>query len=233
MEVLEHLPQCTKASVRDLRALLNKVQHTVTALKNLGQKIEQWDFWLVYRIINCLDHDTRVLWGAHLKLQDRARIQQIRGEVPAVEGLPTFKDVTSFHEDRIESLDLSLAGRDSSHPGSSQQSSTSGAHYTKSVKTYHAQSNEPASETMRKCALCGTAGHYVGACHRFTALSVANRRNEVRYLKLCFNCLGTHQVRRCKSLKRCNECQGRHHSLIHASGENTAPTQTQQDPPSS
>ena len=174
---LEHLPRCTKASVRDLRALLNQVQHTVTALKNLGQKIEQCDFWLVYHIINCLDHGTCVMWGAHLKLQDRARIQQIGGEVPAVERLPTFKDVTSFLEDRIESLDQSLAGRNCSHPGSSQQSSTSGGHYTKSVKTYHAQSNEPASDAMRKCALCSTAGHYVGACLRFKALSVADRRN--------------------------------------------------------
>ncbi|CAB0040754.1 unnamed protein product [Trichogramma brassicae] len=49
------------------------------------------------------------------------------------------------------------------------------------------------------------------------ALELGERKAFVQRNKLCFNCLGRHLMRDCRSNKSCKRCQGRHHSLLHMS----------------
>ena len=37
----------------------------------------------------------------------------------------------------------------------------------------------------------------------------------LKFAKLCFNCLGNHVAKNCKSNSRCRHCRGLHHSLLH------------------
>ena len=61
------------------------------------------------------------------------------------------------------------------------------------------------------------------------------RRAVVKSENLCFNCLGSHLVRACKSKSTCRECGGRHNTLLHEERqevlpkENTPPLQERQD----
>ncbi|XP_046406361.1 uncharacterized protein LOC124171264 [Ischnura elegans] len=57
--------------------------------------------------------------------------------------------------------------------------------------------------------------HYIAVCSSFLEKTPAERRDEARKLHLCFNCLGDHRFKECKSVKRCVTCRGRHNSLLH------------------
>ena len=192
METLERLPQCSKTSTVNLRQLRDLTQQLVQALKNLGQNLELWDFWLVHRMVNCLDADTRTLWGA-----------QVQSQSGASDRFPTFKDISKFINERINSLEVgaSTHGASFSYTHSARQrSATSSA--------FHVTTNRVSPYPPRKCALC-SSDHYVSQCPSFKSKSWADRRNEVRLLKLCFNCLGPHLIENCKSPRTRTICNSR------------------------
>ena len=58
--------------------------------------------------------------------------------------------------------------------------------------------------------------HAVYQCPRLTGMAIDERRFKVKSLDLCYNCLGHgHRVFDCKSSKRCSDCKGKHHTLLH------------------
>ncbi|XP_026827674.1 uncharacterized protein LOC113562437 [Ooceraea biroi] len=78
----------------------------------------------------------------------------------------------------------------------------------------------------QKCVLCG-ANHYISNYPQFIAKQATQRREFVISRKLCFNCLGPHQVKACRSTKRCRQCQINHHTLLHgnrSSADNESPS---------
>lgn len=82
------------------------------------------------------------------------------------------------------------------------------------VRAHHAQINS-------RWKIC-KGEHSLRLCPEFLKMTVAKRRNIVRKLKYCFNCLGfTHMVSACKSENTCFQCKGKHHSLLHF--DNTPP----------
>ena len=59
--------------------------------------------------------------------------------------------------------------------------------------------------------------HFPTDCSEVTDV---NARNQiVKQNQLCFNCLGSHRVAACKSIKRCKKCDGMHHTSICKSKE--------------
>ncbi|KMQ89359.1 gag-pol polyprotein precursor [Lasius niger] len=59
------------------------------------------------------------------------------------------------------------------------------------------------------------ASHYISACSEFAGKSLGERQEFVTKKNLCFNCLGSHRLAECRTLKRCRHCKGQHHSLLH------------------
>ena len=84
------------------------------------------------------------------------------------------------------------------------------------------------------CAFC-LGQHAIWRCERFSKQPLRKRRAVVKSENLCFNCLGSHLVRACKSKSTCRECGGRHNTLLHEERqevllkENTPPLQERQD----
>ncbi|XP_046422348.1 uncharacterized protein LOC124180644 [Neodiprion fabricii] len=76
------------------------------------------------------------------------------------------------------------------------------------TRSHTAQSKE------QSCACC-KGNHYIAFCSTFRDKSLDQRREVVSAKKLCFNCLGPHQQKDCRSNKTCRVCNGRHHSLLH------------------
>lgn len=66
-----------------------------------------------------------------------------------------------------------------------------------------------------KCAYC-VGDHVIFTCSAFKQLSVAQRKEWVRTVNACFNCLHHgHRVSECRSKFHCRDCSERHHSLLH------------------
>ncbi|KAF2886448.1 hypothetical protein ILUMI_19725, partial [Ignelater luminosus] len=63
------------------------------------------------------------------------------------------------------------------------------------------------------CMFCKQA-HSINQCEEFSKLTVAERSQEIKKLKWCFNYLrGGHDARACKSTYR--KCSNKHHTLLH------------------
>lgn len=66
-----------------------------------------------------------------------------------------------------------------------------------------------------KCPLCQKT-HYLSACPEFQRKTGDQRRELVKQLHCCFNCLSSrHQRNDCKSKHTCRHCQQNHHTLLH------------------
>lgn len=57
--------------------------------------------------------------------------------------------------------------------------------------------------------------HIFYRCPVFQALPLTERKVRVLKVNLCLNCFGCHFCTDCPSEKRCQICQGKHHSIIH------------------
>ena len=87
--------------------------------------------------------------------------------------------------------------------------------------------------TKQRCVFC--SGQYaVWRCKSFSKKSFRKRQAVVKSENLCFNCLGSHLVRACKSKSTYRDCGGRHNTLLHEKRqealpkENTLPLQERQ-----
>ncbi|XP_024867312.1 uncharacterized protein LOC112451722 [Temnothorax curvispinosus] len=111
---------------------------------------------------------------------------------------PTHATLMTFINKRI--LTLNAANPKTTKPASEQ---------SRSAKTYVAKRSEPS-----QCPLC-KGKHSLMGCPDFKAKVASERKTVVETNKLCFNCLGNHQVAKCKSTRNCFTCNARHHSMLH------------------
>ena len=93
LEKIELLSICQKEVVVDLRKLLETTRHIVNSLKNLDQVVDIWNYWLVYRVMKCLDAHSRELRGTYLKTILRTEDDTAGGETGR---LPNFKNIATF-----------------------------------------------------------------------------------------------------------------------------------------
>ncbi|XP_071642232.1 uncharacterized protein [Temnothorax longispinosus] len=111
---------------------------------------------------------------------------------------PTHATLMTFINKRI--LTLNAANPKTTKPASEQ---------SRSAKTHVAKRSEPS-----QCPLC-KGKHSLMGCPDFKAKVASERKTVVETNKLCFNCLGNHQVAKCKSTRNCFTCNARHHSMLH------------------
>ena len=73
------------------------------------------------------------------------------------------------------------------------------------------------ADTTKDASLCPICQgeHVLSRCKEFTQLSPEQRGEEVKKLRRCFNCLGSHYRDACPSPKSCTVCNRRHHSMLH------------------
>ena len=74
-----------------------------------------------------------------------------------------------------------------------------------------------------QCEFCSLS-HALWKCQEFGKESVEKRWSFAKDKHLCFNCLGHHFSKSCKSKVRCSNCKASHHTLLHrAPGETVSP----------
>ena len=71
-----------------------------------------------------------------------------------------------------------------------------------------------------QCEFC-SLGHALWKCQEFGKESVEKRWSFAKDKRLCFNCLGHHFSKSCKSKVRCSNCKASHHTLLHRAPRET------------
>lgn len=120
----------------------------------------------------------------------------------------TFADLQKFILGRISTLEAVARTSDPKKPPNHAVAKNQNL-----AKSHHATATESKPASLA-CSFCG-ASHFLAACHDFRGKTLEQRQDIVKQKNLCFNCLGAHRVKQCRSTKRCKICNNPHHTLIH------------------
>lgn len=187
LKALFGIPAVKGETSASLRRLIDSTNDCVRALNGLNINTESWDSWLTFFVTQKLDTTTILEWERTL----------------VTPNLPTMLQLTAFIESRCRAIEAVSSSRQSipSIP-------------SKPVETVAFQATATPMKSIPACAICSES-HYIHACPKFLAMSVAGRNDAIRERRLCFNCFNTnHSSRICKS-RKCNICSRKHHSLLH------------------
>ena len=191
MNTIFGLPTIARESGPELKRLLYSVCDSVKALAAMKRPFDASGDWLIHLIVERIDPQSRREW------------ETLIGKTKTP---PTFTELQSFLEGRVntlEALEEQRTGQEnrSAKPASNQK--TAKVHQVSQAK----RSPEP-------CSLC-KANHFILYCRLYQSKTTAERRAALQAASLCYNCLGKHQVKDCNSERRCQKCNGKHHTTIH------------------
>ncbi|XP_071052130.1 uncharacterized protein [Onthophagus taurus] len=127
----------------------------------------------------------------------------------------TFDELEDFLMNRIHTLEA-VENLQSSR----KVHSISTGSKVSSVKAHNA------SSPVNGCVMCNSA-HYISSCPAYLSKSPAERQDFVISRKLCFNCLGSHTVNKCRVSKRCRVCRKSHHTSLHDAPRRSTSTRIQ------
>ncbi|XP_062550790.1 uncharacterized protein LOC134215671 [Armigeres subalbatus] len=144
---------------------------------------------------------------AHVKLEWAGYMQQY----PVV-NLKTFGEFMSSVVVSASKVTLYTGAAKSSVSEKSKSKSSRGSLFAHSTEEMQGQ------DQQRVCYICKESAHRVSDCELFVSLSVDERWKAVQANGLCRSCLNAHGRRSCRNASVCgiNECEYRHHRLLHA-----------------
>ncbi|XP_071582393.1 uncharacterized protein, partial [Temnothorax nylanderi] len=184
------LPNVTAKSAPEMRALRDKVNAAIAALRNLARPVDQWSDILVFLITQKLDQSSREAW--ELKLGSSVYY-------------PTYAEIDAFMDARIRALDSIL-------PYATEKPTDFAAKIKSKSK---AIASHTASATKLSCPVCA-APHLLYQCSEFLNKTPSQRHELVKRCKRCLNCFSAkHQAKECTSPHTCKQCQKKHHTLLH------------------
>lgn len=111
------------------------------------------------------------------------------------------------------------------HPSTSTKSQERSTLSTGSTR-YKAVAHVAAtsSAVFPNCTLC-KAIHFLAHCSRYQAKTPDQRKEIIITYRRYFNCLGSHSINQCRSIRRCMKCGRNHHTSLHRSNEQSTPRQ--------
>ena len=133
-----------------------------------------------------------------------------------------FKAFLRFLQQELECQEESVQVPCSkTHPEVSQPASKA------TTSVFNAQRVNAPQKSTWSCFICKEGQHRLDRCAQYQAMNVDDRWTMVRRVGACFQCLGRHYIRDCRS-GTCRLCQRPHHTSLHrslptSSSEITAP----------
>ena len=136
------------------------------------------------------------------RLTDEQRLHYLRG---CLESAPTqlSRNTRARALERIESAPIHIRRSPTTRRTSSQ------------LRTPARPTSSSSSASASYPCDCCNGSHFIVMCTRFRELNHAERRKIAVDRRLCFNCLGRHNARSCKSTHGCKTCSGHHHTMLH------------------
>ncbi|KAI4473002.1 hypothetical protein M0804_015528 [Polistes exclamans] len=263
LDRLMALPRIKERSSGSLNKIINLVTSSLSALETLGCPVDQWDHILVNQVGLALDDRIREDWETRLgtsgefpplaKLMshlistagalEHIETRRAYGEGKRTSQRPTSPPIRSYARALNVKAVASTPAKTTQTPAKTTQtpaktSQTPGSSQLAVDK--RPSENHPLpfiNDLSNNCSYCSQR-HYIAFCSQFKRLNQQKKVKVVAESRLCYNCLGRHNVRQCRSNRRCNECGDRHHTLIHhekrmAATSRTSPPATRSSPPRS
>lgn len=167
----------------ELQPLTQKSAQIFGSLQALGAPVDQWDWFAVYFVAGRLDPASREAW----------ELEQSGETEP-----PSFAELEKFLDARTRALEVIT-------PQAAETSASSNKSRVKTKASARVNAASTANPLNFKCSQCHE-NHYISRCPVFISKPVAERRKIVHSLRLCFNCLDTHKLSECRTIKRCRLC---------------------------
>lgn len=189
LKSLFDLETLTKESSLGLRNLMDTVNKHLRALKTLKLPTDHWDAMVVHMVSLKLDKNTNREW------------EQSRND----KSLPTLSIFFEFLKNRADFLETIEVNnvhkpKDNYAPN-----------YKIRSRTFLEKESNGSGV---KCNFC-KKDHLIYTCDKFLKLSVSQRWEKVKQLRLCSNCLCFgHYNQKCQA-GSCKLCSGKHSSLLH------------------
>ncbi|XP_076298327.1 uncharacterized protein LOC143217672 [Lasioglossum baleicum] len=191
IRLLASLSPVKRESSIELQQLFDQTFDAIDALDNLDRPVTNAVDWVVELTVERLDTQSHREW------EDLVRQSK---------ELPTLEDLRTFIEGRIQTCEALEAKRKQPDEASLNKKSSS--------KAFKVHQISKANTSLRNCSICQGA-HFVLFCPQYKEKDAVERKETASSLKLCLNCLGKHSINDCKSVKRCQKCDGKHHTTIH------------------
>lgn len=197
LDELMAVPRQECESHDGLRCLIDTINRVVRQLKVIGCPVEYWDDLIAHLLLTRMASATLEEWENSHDLTE----------------MPTMESVVKFLERRARGkLNASCANVILQQVADSS-SRTSGA--KPKTKSNGAAANTVSVKVM-KCNSCGQQ-HPMFRCAQFLKMSIEERRNKVRELKLCYNCLSPGHRANTTSCRfgPCQRCdKNQHHNSL-------------------
>ncbi|XP_044762000.1 uncharacterized protein LOC123322913 [Coccinella septempunctata] len=209
------------------KTLLTNLVEALQGLTALGQSLDSCDFLLVYVITKHLDRSTREKWESQLGSSTESPpltklMDFLQAHTRSLEWLeePEDSSKTPASRPKTSYSHAAASTATSSKVSSSKVCSkpVSGVVPPRVVAKTAAKSPQrpvrPNGLPSYNCDDCGDE-HFIATCPRYHSRHPSERHEVVHRRQLCYNCLGRHNVRSCRSHQTCRLCSDRHHSSLH------------------
>ncbi|XP_036347558.1 uncharacterized protein LOC118756930, partial [Rhagoletis pomonella] len=183
------------SSSGDLRELIDSVNTHLNAMLSFGNYKDITNAMIIYLVATKLDEESLAKWEESI---DYTR-------------LSTWDECSAVLTKRCENME---ARETRTARCGENEDDGSKASRKDNRKAVGCKKNVLAIE-KGGCEVCRKDGHNVESCRKFEAQKVPQRRKTARHLRLCFVCLQSgHKASSCQA-KRCIECGGDHHKMLH------------------
>lgn len=208
LQRLLNLKPMTKRRSASLIKMVNILNETTQVLKTLTSENTN-DCLMLTIASGLLDQDTREKWETSLNPNDE---------------FPSLSQFTDFLMARACTLENIEASSTASQETVLKEATPKKVTTQRTSQLSQASSSKPTNQATQSiqrkspypCDCCNQ-DHYIVMCPVLRVLTVDQRMKIVKDGKLCYNCLGRHNVRKCNNRTRCRVCNGAHHTMLHGS----------------
>lgn len=199
IDIILNQPTIEKASAASVKKLHDTTRECLNGLQNLHIEIHVWGPLIVHLLASKLDDVTH---SDYIKNMENPR------ELPDIDEFLDFLEVKFMTLETAGTKKGAPKPYNSSfqHKNNSESKSMNFNKPERWTNTYHA--------SLRNCPLC-KGDHALRQCAAFLEMDVVTRNQKASNLKICRNCLFSHDGNKCTSTKRCRTCNYKHHSLLH------------------
>lgn len=196
---------------KEYERILNEVQEHLMSLEDLGSQVKAWDELLLATVTSKFDN---------VLLDDWERYLANLSLDTSVNKEPTYEEFKQFVWKRIEACSSRVAHNFESALRPKPTNNTELLYRSKlknnsDISSRSQNTTRAHVSSFTSCPHC-SSNHLLFQCHKFRSLPVEKRSEVVQNLRVCYNCLrSNHMASACSSSRTCNQCQKRHHSLLH------------------
>ncbi|CAK9822943.1 hypothetical protein ANTRET_LOCUS1374 [Anthophora retusa] len=195
------LPEITRESPLNIRALKEAALMHVNALKALKEPVEMWNSILTYIIVRKLDKNTRRAWERTLENTQ----------------MPKFTELVEFLSKQERGEDSEIC---TNTIGNQNQIKFDKPANKVGKSSSHRGQSFIGTQSRNECNFCSST-HSIYTCEKFLKLNPRERSNAAKNKRLCVNCLRTnHPTNKCYA-PGCKLCHRKHNTLLHFTESHT------------